>query len=440
MTQHLATELRIYTGIHAGARAVLTSGSHVLGADPSCDFILCDAGVAGRHAELRISDGVWMLHPLSTGEEIPSGGMRLAAGAGVAMGSVVIGMDAVNAPWQAPDLVSSPTAVADTENVPESNMPGILVEPLPSPPPPAVEIRAASNRRFGWYLWPGLAAFAVLVLVLILMILMQADEPLIPATPSASASPHAQVLAIIDSLNLTQRARVDRRPDGNLAIKAALLTDDEYERFAAALSQINPRPELKVTGEQELIKEVHDALAARGTALSADYLGAGRFQINGKIAGEAERDALLRALATEVPTALGFESALLTPDMIAKKLLGALSENGATEVSGQWQDETFIVKAKVPGGDLRRWELALIDTDERIGKWLAFNIRVELDGTAEASLPFRIQGVVGGLTPFVVLADRSKVLLGGRAHGWRLTEIDGDHVVFDGPRRVAVRR
>lgn len=432
MTQELAAELRIFTGLHTGAHAALAPGVYVLGSDPACDFILCDEGVAGRHAELHISDTAWILHPL-TERGATAGELRLRAGEGVAIGSAMIAIDAPRAPWQMTDPVAPPEASPE----PEAN-----ALPLESADPvmPVVVTDVASQRGPGRYLLPSLAVVVLLAGLLWALALQDANEPDIPPALPVAVSSDAQIRAIIDSMNLASRTQLERRSDGLWVVRAEQLSAEEYENLAATLSRVNPRPEFKVLDEQDLIREVRDVLKVHDASLTADHLGGGRFRINGRIAGETERDALLQTLAKEVPTARGFESALLTPDSVATKVLDALLDNGATTVTGEWQDETFIVSAKLSRLDLPRWESALLIVEGQYGKLLSYKIHTSFDDAVEAGLPFRILGIAGGMTPFVVLSDRSKVLLGGSAQGWRLTEVDGNQVVFEGPRRLAVKR
>jgi type III secretion protein D len=433
MTQELAAELRIFTGIHAGARAALAPGDYLLGTDPACDFILCDEGVAGRHAELHIRDDGWTLHPLAECEA-KTRDLKLRAGDGVAIGPILIAIEAPHAPWQIPVV---PPALP-----PEPEVKALPIQPVdPFPSAPEVVLPPSTQRKSGRYVLPALAAAAV-VLVGALWLLMPSDssQPSAPSALPAEKSSEARIRAIIDSLDLASRTQLERSPDGRLVVRAEQLSGDEYENLAVALSRVNPRPELKVIDEQDLIREVHDVLRLHDATLTADYLGSGRFRINGRIAGEVERDALLQALAKDVPAARGFESAMLTPSHFATRFIDELLSSGAIAAKGEWQEDILVVSAKVPRTDWPRWESALLKIEERFGKLFPYKIRTVFEDTTAASLPFRILGVAGGETPFVVLSDQSKILLGGSARGWRLAEIDSDQIVFDGPRRAVVKR
>ena len=435
MTQELAAELRIFTGIHAGARAALAVGSYVLGADSACDFVLCDEGVAGRHAELRICDAEWVLHPLSE-HGATTGDLRLKAGEGVAIGSVMIAIDAPQAPWQMTGPVAAPASSSALES---QRSPHETVTPVPQIVEPEVESQPSAQRNPGRPVLFSLAAAGLLVGLLWVRMLPGSEVPSEPIAPPVEVSSEAQIRAIIDSLNLATRAQLERRPDGQLVVRAELLGEDEYENLAIALSRVNPRPEFKIVDEQDLVREVLDFLQLRSATLSADHLGSGRFRIKGTITGESERDALMQALKTEFPVRF-FESELLIQDVVVTQFLDELISNGATSVSGEWLEGSFTVSAKVSGVDPRHWEQDLLKTEARFGKQFPFLIHTEFDDKGEVNLPFRIIGVAGGQAPFVVLSDQSKVLIGGNIQGWHLSEIDGSQVVFDGPRRIALKR
>ena len=50
-----AVILRIFSGLHIGAEIELIEGIYVIGTDDSCDLILNDSTLKGRHAALRVS-------------------------------------------------------------------------------------------------------------------------------------------------------------------------------------------------------------------------------------------------------------------------------------------------------------------------------------------------------------------------------------------------
>jgi len=294
---------------------------------------------------------------------------------------------------------------------------------------------AATNRRYGLYLWPGL--IFVVVLTAILIFLLHNEEPT-PAPASATNHPstQAQVLAVIEKLNLTKQTQVERKADGTISVRATL-SDEDYEKLAIALSKINPRPQLKVTPEQELNRSVREFLATYGKTLSAESLGAGHFKIKGLVASEPERAALLRALTIEFPAASGFENAMVTKSAFAETILSELREKNALEIQSHWEDDVLLVAAKIPVDQASQWEEWQLQTEKRHGKWLKIALTADAE---QINLPLQVEAIISGKTSFVVLADGRKILPGGSVDGWQLVEINPESIVFDGPRRVIIRR
>ena len=454
-------ELRIFTGIHAGARARLAPGIHVLGSAPECDLIVCDPGVAKRHLELHIGDSGWLIHPLQPCNGVPPEGMQLVPGAGVALDAVIMSVDAVNAPWQysAPAIDPSLGVISEAENdekiatgdeprdgeafIGEANLWSNSPVDASSEHPSEREVRGARLLRIG-----GAAiVFIVMAALAVLFVVRHADEDVVSERLAASNNVDtrkAQIAYVIDTLNLTSRANIEQRPDGSLVVNATLVGEDEYEALAAALSQLNPRPGLKVATEETVIDAIRDALALRYPDVRVERLGSGRFRLTGCVNSDADRDALPANLLAEFPGALGFENNVLTPTTMAESLVARLRENSITISHAAWQDSVFFLKADVPLGQILRMKQMLARIDAEYGQWLKFAVEVtgkeDNSKNVQESLPFRIRGVVGGEMPYIVLPDNTKIVPGGRIGAWRLVEIGDEHLVFDGPSRIIVGR
>jgi len=164
-------ELRIFTGIHAGARVMLATGSHVLGADPCCDLIISDTGVADRHAELRISESNWLLYPLQACEGISVDGMQLAPGRGVSLGPVLIAVDAANSPWIASIPVLPVDVLDETEQHAEPLDAFVLPEPDHQASVQAVEEPGAKRKINSQAVLMGMAVIVALLVLWLMLIL-----------------------------------------------------------------------------------------------------------------------------------------------------------------------------------------------------------------------------------------------------------------------------
>ena len=105
MTAHAALELRILSGLHAGAREPLGDADAVLGSVADCDFILKDLGMAPRQGRLEFGESGWRLQLWGPDEDEPSESIVMAPGSLHRVGPVVVSVDEVDAPWPNSALV-----------------------------------------------------------------------------------------------------------------------------------------------------------------------------------------------------------------------------------------------------------------------------------------------------------------------------------------------
>ena len=257
---------------------------------------------------------------------------------------------------------------------------------------------------------------------------------------------------VIRSLALSQRVSVEQGVGGQPVVRAALLSDDEYEQLALALSRLSPRPALAVTTEQELgvaVKELveREALELK-TGLSARQTGVGRYQIVGKLGDAKVRDALLQRLRDGLPAVVVLEPALTLPEDVAQRLMEDLRNAKLADIDGQWQDGRLRMQVSLLPTDVPRWEQLLASAARKHD--VPFTVALKLRTAPAtnrlpevlASLPFKLQSVVSGDTPYVVVGDGAKLLLEGSLKGWRLVSIDPASVVFEGDNasRIVVNR
>jgi pSer/pThr/pTyr-binding forkhead associated (FHA) protein len=102
----LAT-LRVRSGSRAGARLPIRRSIASVGAIPGNDVVLDSPGVAPRHAELRLSGGVWTITPLGPPDGLGVDGEAvredtlLAPGSALRIGDVSLVFDPSDE-WQGP--------------------------------------------------------------------------------------------------------------------------------------------------------------------------------------------------------------------------------------------------------------------------------------------------------------------------------------------------
>lgn len=445
-------ELRILTGTHAGARVLLPDAPQILGCGDDCDLILSDDGIAPQHARLEVQDdGSVLLHLLDAGVEA----LVIRSGEGAMVGDVTIALADADAPWQ--DDVPLAQVAPTLSDHPGTETDAVDAEAAALAAAQALAVRQADERRAS-----RRAALAWLTGVAVAAAIggtaawrwQQAQQPA-PTAQATTATPAAPppavdpVDAVVAQFNLGQRVRVERRPGQPPAVLATLLSQDDTESLALALSRLSPRPGLRLTSEQDLQSMVADAVDRQSMAserpLKASYLGDGNFRLEGRVTNAQAKQAVLDRVRADVPQALGFEQALVTDGEALVAMVEDLQREGFADTRGQWVDGVAQLKLPVATTEMARWERVLQVVAGR--HRLPFRAMVDpvgpaLAGRDPALRPPDIRSIVSGVQPYVVLADGSKLMVDGTTQGLRLVEVQPRAVIFEasGGRRVAVER
>lgn len=463
-----ALELRIHSGLHAGAHAPLPAqDSCTVGADPACDFVLADRDIGPAQLRLvRDGGGAWLQQ--AAGEPGPQ---PVAPGRLLPLGPVLVSLAEPDSPW--PDAQALAAAAAQPAPSPAPAAPqdedamaaaaapqdDTAAEPAPPEPPApsdATPALPAAARRL------PMAARLALALVLCLAALLGAalwwlstlkNGAIAPVAASAPLDPgaqHAAIANVLRDLNLKDRATLSPSPTGGWIVQTTALEDETLEALALALSRLDPKPGLHaITGEdarslvQQALLRLSGTPEADGTtvpSLTATHTGGGRIRLDGEMADGAARSELLRQLRAALPEWLALDSAITIPEERALRLLADLQAQHLGTIEGRWSasQARLEIVARLESGSVARWEQALVQTSRRYPN-IALNARLEpLPARPAPRLPFRVLTIVNGATDYVVLDDGSKLLLHGRRSGWQLVAVDAGAAVFENGRALRV--
>lgn len=463
-----ALELRIHSGNHAGASEALGASSQSLGTSDECDFVLSDAGLLPQQLRLESGPAGWCLLGCSDASEAAGAAVALTPGVLQKVGPLVISVDRPQAPWptaqQINALLQRPTpeahvSAALASPVLEEAAESVLLAPsevpvlalqAPTPTPTNSPIARPFNRR----LIASLLALIVCALVWVLLPKMapQGANAQAHVTAPTTEAARSAIDAIIQAQGLAGRVSTEPDAPGKLRVRAALLSEDEYEKLALALSALRPRPALTVTTEQDLQLMVGEAIARQSGELSTPivvrHMGGANFRIEGTLANSEERNAFFGRLKNDLPALVLLESALMTPEDLAQGLLEELRGAKLAEINGHWTGERLQMTVSVAQTEVPRWEqlLARVAPNHKVPFSVTLIPQKESASKrlplALASLPFHVQSVVSGATPYVVIDGGEKLLIDGRVHGWRLVSVDPESVVFEGgqAKRLLVER
>lgn len=472
-------ELRILTGVHAGARA-LVQQQFVIGADAACDIVLSDASVAARHAEIRLVGDHWTIIPLHPIDGAPPEGLKLPCGARIALGRVLISLDAANAPWQgasddeellatrgedlspAPDASDNPGGeLADDENADEqtpANQESLAGLPASS---------SRFDRLFGGKRRIVLATSAagvlialVFALVIGLRTIQQLAAPLPDATntnttstkatnatnatnaaaATTTAPPERADIARIKEILAQPREgatlRLELQRNGSARVSGFVQDEDQYIALATALSKVQPRPAMRVQSEAEVTSQVvrwSNDLKKQGWVLT--YLGSGKFSLAGTATDQTQRDEMFQTVREEFPmlVSLGDEVRLF-PDLIAR-LENSMRDAGVRNMNLKWADEQMELNmSQLTPSQLNQFEDLMVALYRETKGRLRFRVRASLAAPPQRPQQAARDGAnVAALTqtvPDAVLPFRIRSISGGPPASIRLE--DGRMVMVGG--------
>ncbi len=423
-----ALEFRVLSGAQCMARCPAVHGARV-GANPHCDIVLTGEDMPEVAGWLEIDQSGWRLAGAVTpGLDAQAPCPPAAFNEPVELGAAWITVAAPSAPWPAPPEPCGP----DGSDTALHNVPG-------STSPPSVA--ALMPRRRAGRPWLALGAAAAVLLVGLATALVSVTTPATPpaAPPPTPTAPLVRAAALIDSLGLTEQLQAAYGRGGVLTVTGWVHDETEFARVARALAQLAPRPAMQVSRQDEARALACDVLATFGVRYMARPYGNGRLAISGIASDAHERAAALHAVRMRLPgmTILGRDVRLA--DEVSAQFAAQLADERLDGVKLSWHADRLDAD---PGG-LAAGRMARLR--ELVA---AFNQRnydvVRLPATAARAtrdhVPFEIRSVVSGPQPYLMLADGSRLLVGGLRDQYRLTAIESGRLVFDGPEPVIVTR
>lgn len=418
-------ELRVLTGTHAGARALLSAEPQWIGSGDECALILTDEGLLGQHACLEHApDGTWVLR-WPDAREPP---VVLRPGVSAWVGPVRIAVETLGTPWRDDLPVATPIAPAAPE----------------AEPGPAQTLRSSSTGT-----WRRVCAAVIVVAILgagLVIAWPRVQAALAPEAPApqTARAPDEPLPGVIARLGLRERVTLDLSDPQRAIAKAVFLSEQESEALAQALSRRTPRPHLEWVDEAQAVRQVVQQVQRVGEPLGAKldvrYLGGGRFRVEGQVADESQRSQLATDLKDMLPQVVEFEFAMQARTELARAMVDELKRLGIAQLQGRWSEGVLVMDVRLPPGGLAQWERALLSAAASY----EVPFRATVLGAAMAAggpstpPPFRLRSVVSTPQPYVILSDGRKLALGGEIAGWRLVGIDRQAVRFEGPEGQAI--
>ncbi|QEI08274.1 EscD/YscD/HrpQ family type III secretion system inner membrane ring protein [Pigmentiphaga aceris] len=463
-------EFRVLSGVHADARCAIEADARV-GSDAAGDIVLSDAGVP-RSAHLRVSGEKWSL-AANDADAAPD----LSLSQPVQLGDVWVTVSRPDDPWPVVPVAVSATASAavaagimGTEQANETSAPQTEA---PSPATPqdlagkpvdpailaatgtATEAATPPPRRRGRLLVPLALLLMVLAIAVALGVALLPNQPqakVATVDPRAAALEQsvAAIEKALDSLGMRPALQVSRGAGGVVTVTGWVRDRAEQDRVAGALARIWPMPAMRVNNREEVADSAQALLRPYSYRYAASMGADGSLAVSGVASDAAQRERALTMLRSQLPGINVDGMRIVLAQQVSDTLYAQLENAGLTQVRLMWQ--TDRLEASTEG--LTPVQLArLREMIERFNpRFMNIVALPALPPQAAAvvaaaaappvatTVPFRIQSVVGGPQPFLVLGDGSKLVPGGTYKRYRLASIEAGRIVFDQPHAAVVAR
>lgn len=269
-----------------------------------------------------------------------------------------------------------------------------------------------------------------------------------PRAASASAVPLNPQLVAILALPRWSGLRATRRADGVELVSGSLPDRASYDALAAQLSRVVPRPALNVLTGEDVRDIVRSTLDDYAPTLNVDLDNKRHVTLSGAAMTPQQVDMVLGRLRHALPDYTINAGQIDFPTDVVRRTRADLAAAGLKQAEVQWDGQRIMVSGDFNAEQENALDGALHVLDERYRSRIPFTAHIAHagdpgSGTTEASdnsLPFTIRSVVGGLNPYLMIADGTIISPGGTYRGWHLKAIEADRILFDSPRLLMVQR
>lgn len=464
-------EIRILSGLQAGASLTLPFGQYIIGTADDCDVILNDRQMAPYHARVfldestvRVESDEGVIFTLDNQEALEG---EVSLGVLFRAGNTWFVIENSEVLW--PDMQSifaemKPLSrVSGLEEAEEERMP---VEIFPydteNEEPSLVEegvyplhateenqtVLVAEPQHFP--LWSigffrqhaikTLVAIFVLGIAILCVFLVLSPKEKSKEDPAKLAilASMKQIEQILQKMHLKQRVTVAENKQGKFVLSGYLATDQDMADLVDALAKLHLKLDLRLFTEVSIVSAANHILRTSQLPIKAMSLGMGRIQLIGAAPNYESIDTLSQKMVNTIDGLRGIESDVLIGDQLLSKLRQMIVDRGlAGKVALTMNNGEAVINGALDIREMAQWEQLMAEFVSIYGNILP--IRASFPPTS-TMLPFRVLSAFSGEIPFIVTNNGQKVTLGGRIQGYTLVNVTDQEIVFDGPRKVQIQR
>lgn len=459
-----ALELRILSGLQAGARLRLTQGQYSLGKAELCDIIVAGRGVESLAAELELSADKLYLIPVQSDcglslDEQCSEAVELNISQPFRLGDLWLAVDAENAAWPEPDswLLSmldddeaeeeyddedDSAADDEDEDEPSPGTPNLRATPTTAAPKTVVKAAPpASPRRVVAY--TALACTLIFIFGTLSVFVLKPESAIsstslldysnISVKPAVRAA-SSRLDSLIADMGYTERLMVHAGDDGPPTITGFLPSEQELALLKARLQEAKFQAVVHINTDDMLKTRLEAFLRERKQPWTVRAVRNGTVIV----AGADLTPEQAQSLAAEMRLAVGPIRTVENGEKEAREAYLALQrmlqmEKFSGTVNAMLDGVTLRLEGKPDSADLSKIEKLLLRFNRQYGN------SVELVANFPPPtnhLPFRIRQIVAGPLPYVITDTDTRVYEGGEYLGFRLVSVRDRKLVFSGAHRV----
>lgn len=430
--------LKILSGPHQGAEVELPSDvAIVVGSDGTCDLVLSDALIAGRHFEFFQQEDGMYLRPLEgnvflSGKLVRTESSPVAVFEFITVGTTQMILGPAGENWPAISISDAPELESITEETPAETLSGENLAGLPEEE--AQEISEDNVKKAGRRRSRRIIAFGLLLLLGGLGLVA-----LLPTKKHFNLADFVQIIqARISNMEAYSGVHVSTQ-NGQLIVEGYVATNEELKNLRNETLKIYPTAQIRVRSDERVITEIEDILSHLDEGLTVTKVQPGVFSIGGYIHDTEEWQKLRNRLARDIRGVKKIQDDILSPEKVQAMSAEVFNQNGlVNQIQVLPREDRVVFQGEIGMAQQENWKKTAEALIEMFNDIVPIEFDVRLSGLKTQQQGNRFFGAaVQGLTVasnglgWVTLQNGRKYFEGAYLpSGYTIEEISVDGIVF----------
>ena len=265
--------MKILAGVHVGAEVTLSNEEATLGRDDGCDFVLEDAGLAGRHIRLSAGTEVRMtvlggISPVHVDGRIVEGTIELGAYQVVSMGGLSLAVGPADQDWPPIDLPPPPgpegrplpDEASEHEGLSEDIVEKSPATDVPSAADSSDPVSVPEAGRRSSSVLARAAGIVVAALVAITAIVWVLEPRQVQPEHAGPEETAREIEEIASRFGAVIQVEVGNGTDGPITVTGNIDTTQNRSRLLAELTKAKVHATVHITSTEEIAESITSVL------------------------------------------------------------------------------------------------------------------------------------------------------------------------------------